>query len=224
MPFLERILSVFAPHNCLVCESEGKLVCGWCAQDAFQDIPSRCYRCKRLTSDSAVCLSCRRRTPLKHVWIRTEYGETAKELLRLYKYERARSADAIIAEAMNEVLPYFQPNTLIIPVPTATSRMRKRGYDHAALLARNLACSHSLLCSRAVTHLTQSRQVGASREQRLRQLKTSLMVIKPEMVKNSEILLVDDVVTTGATLETMAAILKEAGAKTINAVVFAQKQ
>lgn len=223
MPVLDKILSIAAPHDCLVCGLEGKLVCDWCAVDAFIEQPSRCYRCKSITSDYAVCDKCSRLTSLRHVWVRTEYEHTAQELMRLYKYQRTYSAHKIIVNALDDILPYLDKEVVIIPVPTATSRVRQRGYDQAGLLARNLANKRGLMWTRAVTRLSQTRQVGATRTQRFIQLQDAFMVTKPEVIQDADVLVVDDVLTTGATMEAMAKILKQAGAKTINAVVFAQK-
>lgn len=224
MPLIDSLFSIFAPHDCLVCDAEGALVCNWCASEAFPELPSRCYNCKQLSSDYAVCESCRPATGLRHVWVRTEYDNTAKELMRHFKYQRTHSAKGIIATAMDEILPYFNAETVVVPVPTATSRVRQRGYDQADLLARRIARQHGLMSGRVVTRLTQSRQVGANRKQRRTQLQDAFMVTKPDLIKKAEILLVDDVITTGATLEAMALVLKQAGAKLVNAVVFAQKQ
>lgn len=224
MPLLDALLSTLAPHSCIVCNAEGKLVCNWCAPDAFPELPSRCYRCKKLTKDCAVCTSCRSQALLRHVWIRTDYGSTAKELLRLYKFERARAAADVIAKAMDETLPYMEGKTLVVPVPTATGRIRQRGYDHSALLARSIARRRNLMAVYALANLAQTRQVGANRQKRLEQLKNNFLVTRLSLVRGAEILLVDDVVTTGATLETAAKALKQAGAKSINALVFAQKQ
>lgn len=224
MPLLDKLLSLTAPHDCLVCGVEGTLVCDWCAPDAFLEVPSRCYRCHSMTSDYAVCNKCSKQTSLKHVWVRTGYENTAKELMRLYKYQRARAAQSIIADAMNEVLPHLAKDTLVIAVPTATSRVRKRGYDQAALLASNIAWTRKLIYMRGITRLTQSRQVGASRKIRLTQLEGAFMVARPAMINGADVLLVDDVITTGATLEIAACTLKQAGVKTVSAIVFAQKQ
>ena len=224
MPLLDSLISVIAPHTCLICGREGRLVCNWCMPDAFIALPSRCYRCKRITTNFAVCDRCKKQTRLRHVWIRTDYDGNAKELLHVYKFERAQAAVRTIAEAMDELLPFLSAETLVIPVPTATSRVRTRGYDHAALLAREIARKRGLVWLRAVTHLSQSRQVGAGRQKRLVQLDNDLLVTKPVLVKGRDILIVDDVVTTGATIETMAQVLKKAGAKSVNALAFAQKQ
>ncbi len=160
----------------------------------------------------------------KHVWVRTYYEANAKKLLQSYKFERVRSASQIISEAMMEVLPFLSSNTLIVPVPTATSRVRQRGYDQAILMAKNISKNGSYDYSHAVSHLYQSRQVGASRQLRLAQLKDAFVVTSPGKVKGREILLIDDVVTTGATLEAMTQVLKKSGAKKVNALIFAQKQ
>ncbi len=156
--------------------------------------------------------------------MRTTYEGAAKDLLHIYKFERAPVGTFPIARAMCEVLPYLPAHTLVIPVPTATSRIRERGYDHAALLARGIAKERGWMWDRAVTRLSQSRQVGANRQQRHAQLKDAFAVSKPALINGADVLVVDDVVTTGSTLEAVARALKQAGAKSINAVVFAQKQ
>lgn len=125
---------------------------------------------------------------------------------------------------MANALPYIAPKTLIVPVPTASVRIRQRGYDHAALLSRHLASTlGGCNWPGAVIRLGQSRQVGASRAQRHVQLKNAFLTRPSGALSGADVLLVDDVVTTGATLEAVALKLKQAGAKTVNAVVFAQK-
>ena len=224
MPLLDNLLAVIAPHSCLVCSKEGQLLCNWCTETTLLPVPSRCYRCASLTSDYSVCSKCRPKTALKHVWVRTEYDGVTKQLLHDYKFARAGAGSVPIAAAMHDVLPYLPANVLIVPVPTATIRVRQRGYDHAELLARHLSQLKYLDYSRVVSRLTQSRQVGANRQQRLHQLENAFLVVKPKQVKGADILLVDDVLTTGATLETVARLLKQAGARSVHAVVFAQKQ
>lgn len=73
MFIVERLLSVLAPHQCMVCGDEGSVVCDWCLPDFALPLPSRCYACKVATPDSQVCKKCRRTSKLKHVWVRAEY-------------------------------------------------------------------------------------------------------------------------------------------------------
>lgn len=222
MPLLERFLSVLAPFYCLGCGHEGSLLCGYCSY-GMPSVPSRCYRCYAATTDHAVCEKCRRVSALKYVWIRTLYEGVAEEVVRTYKFNRALEVHKSIASQMLESLPYISKDTVVISVPTATARQRLRGYDHAGLLARHVAYTRGLLKVSPLARISQSRQVGASRRRRFTQLETAFKLVSTELVKDKQILLVDDVVTTGATLETSARLLKRAGAKEINAVVFAQK-
>ncbi len=223
MPLLDGLLSIIAPHNCIVCGAEDGLLCAWCLPEAFPGLPSRCYRCYRTTSDSATCEHCRRRTAVKHAWIVTDYRGTAKQLVHDYKFGRARAAAPILGSVLADALPYISAHTLIVPVPTASIHIRQRGYDHALLMARYLAIRRNLRLSPIVSRLTQSRQVGSGRQQRHDQLRDAFIVTKPSLVNGAEILIVDDVLTTGATIEAVARILKQAGAKSIDAAIFAQK-
>lgn len=223
MPSLERLIAIMAPHRCVVCGSEGNLLCAWCVPEAFPRLPSRCFKCQKFSPDCQTCVKCRRHTCIKHVWTVTAYAGAAIKLLHSFKFERASSAGLVVAKAIADNLPFLPPETIIIPVPTATKRIRQRGYDHAEIIAGHLAKDSQLAWARSVSRLTQSRQVGASRAVRKRQLKNAFFIPKPSLLRGSQILIVDDVVTTGATLEAMAIELKRAGAKTINAAVFTQK-
>lgn len=213
-----------APHRCLNCGSEGTLLCAWCLPDAFPRLPSRCFACQKAAADSTTCVKCRRHIPIKRIWAATQYEGLAHKLLHAYKFERALAAATIIASAISEALPYLPKDTIIVPVPTATSRIRQRGYDHAELIASHVAKLRGLNMIKAACRLTQSRQVGANRRQRKTQLQGAFIVTQPNVIKGASVLIIDDVATTGATLEALAGPLKSAGAKTICAAVFAQRQ
>lgn len=123
---------------------------------------------------------------------------------------------------MVENLPYLNRETVVTHIPTATSRVRRRGYDPAELIARALAKESGLKHKTMLLRVTQTRQVGAKRNKRIMQMEYAF---KPalEVPSSVPVLLVDDLTTTGATLESAAKCLKTAGAKTVNAAVFAQK-
>lgn len=221
MNIIERTLDIIAPHNCLLCGAEGRLICNWCAPEAFEPVPPRCYLCHKITNNYATCQKCRRHSGLKNVWVRTEYNNSAKKLIKAFKFERAQAAATIIAGYMKDCLPFIE-DYLIIPVPTATSRYRYRGYEHSKLLAKELSKLTRLAYFPHLARLGQTRQVGAKRAIRLKQLEGSFRVIKPNDLVKRKILLVDDVTTTGATLGIAAKALNQAGAKQVSAIVFAQ--
>lgn len=222
MSILDEIVGLFAPHDCLVCQREGAILCDWCIWDACPSVSSRCYRCKNVSIDFAVCNVCQKQSKLSRVWVRTDYAYHARELVHIMKFGRAQSACKTIAKLINDTLPFLD-DYIITYIPTATTRARQRGYDHARLMAAALARARTLPCYGLLARLGQSRQVGAKKAYRTKQLKDSFWVTRPDMVKGKKILLIDDVVTTGATLEEAARMLKRAGAESVSAAVFAQK-
>lgn len=220
---LEKIIGAIAPHICLVCESEGRLLCSWCAPDAVKVIPSRCYRCSASTQDDAVCKKCRTNTVLRYVWVASVYEGTAKQLIRKLKFERAKAAAKLIAEYIHQNTPNLPPETLVTYVPTANRRVRLRGYDQSKLVAQRLARLRRLKCAPLLVRHGHSRQVRSSRTARAKQAAENYTA-KHETIPYQTVLLIDDILTTGATIEAAAKVLRKAGVKHVNAAVFAQKQ
>jgi competence protein ComFC len=220
---MEWLLGMVAPHSCFVCGDEGAVVCDWCLPDIAPPLPERCYRCKAVSKDSAVCAKCRRGRPLKHVWVRTMYEGCAKQLVHDFKFERKRAAADPIARLMAEALPYLSPDSVLAHIPTAPSRVRQRGYDQAELLARSLARQLGVSHQTILARVTQTRQVGSHRKERLSQMQHAFRVIRPDRFVGLSVVLVDDLTTTGATLEAAARCLRDAGAKSVSAVIFAQR-
>jgi ComF family protein len=122
---------------------------------------------------------------------------------------------------LSPLLP-AEPDVMVVPVPTATSRVRGRGYDQAKLLARELSRQARLPYLDCLVRSGHTHQVGASRYQRLSQLEGAFRLKDSKKVRGTRILLIDDVMTTGATLETAAGLLKAGGAGQVAAMVFAQ--
>ena len=222
MRLFERTFRILAPHSCLLCGKEGGLICRWCRADACPPLPSLCYHCQKLSPDSRVCERCRPRTPLRHVWMRTNYEETAKLLVQELKFGRNTAAAEIIAELINEILPFLPVDTIIVHVPTNSYHVRQRGYDQSKLIASHLAKARSRSHWSLLGRLGHATQIGSPRQVRLVQLRDAFRPLKTELIKGSHILLVDDVLTTGGTLESAARALKKAGARQVNGVVFAR--
>lgn len=223
MPLVEQIISYIAPHECIGCATEGNLLCDGCVINELESIPDRCYRCLSLTRDSAVCKSCKRNSPLKYVWVATEYDGVAKQLIHAFKFERAYGGHKPVAACIKEALPYLDSSTIITHLPTATSRQRLRGYDQSQLIAREIAKLSGVRYVPLLERSGQLRQVGSTRQQRIKQMESSFRATRPSGISGQHILLIDDIVTTGASLEAAARVLKSAGAKRIDAAVFAQK-
>jgi ComF family protein len=209
---IEQLLSIIAPHLCVGCNSEGHVLCTDCASMSV-NLPSRCYRCLQLTDQYRTCRSCSSSTVLRHVWTPVAYQDRIIDMLHSLKYGHAQAAARDAARVIYDCLPYLKHEEFcIVPIPTSPQRVRQRGYDQAVLIAKEVAhltnCPYRSLLIRTNNH----QQVGASRPERLRYKKDPPFRIKRSHTpRDKKILLIDDVLTTGSTMESAAICLKRAG-------------
>jgi ComF family protein len=172
------------------------------------------------------CKSCKSFGGPRYVWLTTQYDGLAKELMRLYKFGQQRVAAQELAELMVQTFIYSgyeKQNYLVVPVPTATKRIRERGFGHSELLAKLIAKKLDLPSCRAVGRLGQKHQIGSSRTIRLTQPEGNYYVRWSQQIEGRNILLIDDVLTTGATMKAATRALRDAGAKHVDALVFAKR-
>jgi len=151
------------------------------------------------------------------------YESGLRELIHLLKYNGVRPAANVLgrmlAEAIAELAPDFTADSItVIPVPLHRTKLRQREFNHAELIARaalklNPASGHLVLCAEVLERKRQTpSQTGLTRHQRRENVRGAFGVAQPEAVKGREVLLVDDVYTTGATVSECARVLSRAGA------------
>ncbi len=219
---LERTISIIAPHRCFSCSKESNVLCVSCSARVFDERPDVCYLCNNPTVDARVCKACANNTDVSHVWMAGAYDGIVKRLIRAYKFERVRAAYVPLVDAMLDALPYLDQPIVVVHIPTAAVRVRQRGYDHARLLAREIARRKGWRHQDVLRRRHNLRQVGASRSQRLDQANAAFELRAPHRVQGAHVLLVDDVTTSGATLTAAARLLKQAGAARIDAITAAK--
>lgn len=220
MSALDRLLAVLAPYECLGCAAEGALLCRGCMK-LLPEVPGYCYRCQTASSKSLTCRTCDQSSGLYRVLAGTEYSGVAKGLVLKLKFSGTKASARIMATHLLTLLPRSGREQFIVPVPTAARRVRARGYDQARLLAREISRQARLPYLDCLARSGHTRQLGQSRQKRLAQLNGAFRV-RRLWPPDAELVLVDDVLTTGATLETAAATLKAAGTGRITALVFAR--
>jgi ComF family protein len=227
MSVLETTIGIIAPPECVGCSTEGSVLCGSCTLKLIPAFGERCWRCNSLSPNCRTCSSCRHTGSPSHVYIVTDYDGTARDLLSLYKFGQQRVAAGPAAKLMAAAFLKYSDKTaadyLVTAVPTATSRIRQRGFGHSELLAKKIAAELKLEFGYVLRRYGQLRQLGSRREDRLKQLKTSFEVKNHRAVRGRDILLIDDVVTTGGTLISTAEALRSAGAKRVDALLFAKR-
>jgi ComF family protein len=218
---LEKTISIIAPHNCILCSKESNVLCDACFVDVFDGPHEVCFLCDTPTAEGHVCKSCSPKANLAHVWIGGTYDGLRKSLIRDYKFNRKRAAHKPLARALLVTLPYLQ-DIVVVPVPTAPRRIRIRGYDHVQLLAQFVAKEKGWHLAPALRRRHNDRQVGSTRAQRFRQAQTAYELVRAGSVAGKHVLLIDDVTTSGATLQAAAKLLVEAGAARVDAAVVAK--
>lgn len=218
---IDRILSVIAPHSCALCGLEGTSLCFECA-DTIDAHLSVCYACGRATKNWVPCTDCVHRYYPSHVWTYAAYADEVRQIITRYKFEQHRDLAPILACFIDGMLPYFAEPPLVSYVPTASSHRRERGFDHAQLLAKELCKLRGWRYEPLLRRISQKRQLGANRQERKRQLADAFMLHDSNNIQGQHVLLIDDVVTTGATLQACSRLLRKEGAKQVDAATFAR--
>jgi ComF family protein len=216
---LEKIVAIIAPHTCISCSKQDNVWCDVCIKNEHTPLPPICLVCGRKAIAWGPCAPCTGRTALSRLWAASAYDGPVKEIIHKLKFERVGGAHEPLAKIMLQTLP--KGDWLVMPAPTAPRRMRMRGYDQAALLAKYIANARDLAHSPALFRVQDVRQVGKNRMQRQKQSTQMFAVARRRDVQGAHILLVDDVCTTASTLTAAAQILRAAGASQVDAVVAA---
>lgn len=228
--FRQRLLSTIYPPLCLLCGAEGQLVdgdvvdiCDAC-HEALQLNECCCYRCGiPITTNGEMCGSCLNKPPLfETIYAPFLYKADIKRLLIALKFNRKLSHARLLGNLMAEKLAaHFVANRLmpdaIVPVPLHSKRRRERGYNQALELVRPLAKRYKIPINRqlVVRKTATAQQTKLSADERKRNLRGAFVLNEGCRVPR-HIVIFDDVVTTGATVNELAKTLKRAGAQRID--------
>ncbi|MFZ1410184.1 MAG: phosphoribosyltransferase family protein [Micropruina sp.] len=205
------LTDLLAPHYCCSCGELGAILCEYCKYDIVKDPFSICVQCRvPVLGDNHLCSSCS--TPYTRAWCIGERDDALKKLIDSYKFERAQSAQRTLIELLDHSIPQLPENLLVVPIPTVTPHVRVRGYGHVELVASGFAKKRGLAYFPALKRRTMSVQRGANKAQRIAQAKAAY---RADSVDGQVCLLIDDVYTTGATLEYASRELLAAGASEV---------
>ena len=212
------------PPRCVSCRAFGRFVCGDCLARMVRAEHPRCGVCWQPSADSR-CQHFRYAQPA-FTAVRSvhAFGGPARDLVHALKYSGLSAVAPLMGEEMAGLLLDWKPGvSAIVPVPMAGSRRRRRGYNQSALLAREIArCTGVPVAGRAIVRRAGPSQVEQPDEAARRANVKDAFAAGREPAGES-VLLVDDVMTTGATLDACAHVLKSAGAERVYGLTFARE-
>lgn len=206
---IDKALQMIAPHHCYGCGLVGRALCINCKNHIVFDAFELCLACRKPTlALSGICRDCK--PSYDRAWCVGLYEGALKETLHAYKFERAKSAYRDFADLLDARVDVLPADVIVTYVPTLSSHRRQRGYDHMKLIAKSFARKRGLKCKSILVRLNKTHQRGSSAKDRWSQSQGAYMA--KNVVAGATYLLLDDVVTTGATIEHAARVLKRAGA------------
>lgn len=221
-----RLSNLIYPRRCPICDgltgSHKILACGECRQRLVYVREPACKKCGKPLEkeETEYCADCGRR---KHSYIRGKavfpYDRLLRASVARFKYRNRREYADFYAEELikscGTALLSWEPDALI-PIPLHKSRMRKRGFNQAELVARRIGKSLGIPVETGLLFRAKrtSPQKELSDAQRRANLKNAFQVRKND-VKLRKIVLIDDIYTTGSTIDAAAGVLLEHGAEKV---------
>jgi len=219
------ILDLIFPKRCLGCgkftyRNDFYYICGRCFKEIGLKNVFECIGCKRQTQYGFTCLSCKKDNPVDQLLAALDLSDPLiDEVLKAYKYKfisdlsRPLSviAKKFIKKLLSKRVNIFQDNPLVIPVPLHKRRLNWRGFNQSQLLAKSIAGSFlASYAGNALIRISHSKNQAdtKTREDRFKNIKGQFAVSNKEIIKNRTIILVDDICTSGATLNECARVLK----------------
>jgi ComF family protein len=220
---IAELLALVVPPACVACRmplARADLrLCAGCTR-ALPWLSSRvCPRCA-LPAHRRGCPAAA--AAFSRAWAPLAYDGVARQLVAALKFRGALPVAALMAAHVAANLPAEvrdRPPDALVPVPPQATRRRRRGFDPAAVLAAALAPRLGLPVRDCLRRRDRERQLGATRAQRRRAGRLTIELRAPPPARA---LLIDDVHTTGATLDACARVLRAAGCEEVIAVTYAR--
>ncbi len=227
-------LDLLFPISCAGCGREDAHLCSGCVLTMPIWAPA-CFVCKKIVpADDAIpagrtCRPCREKSRIYASFSPYSYDHPAiRALIHDLKYRRMRGAAPALGDILITALSFYgvslPRDAFLVPIPLYPARARVRGFNQAHLLADHIGKELGIsVCADLLKKIKNTRpQMQLSRDERLKNVSNAFAVSDSAAVANRTIILLDDVKTTGATLESAARALKRAGARKIWALTVAR--
>jgi competence protein ComFC len=224
---LRRIaLDLIFPRHCVGCNKEGTFLCDSCYRSLTRILPPLCPRCGRPQPSGILCSSCIH-WPAEIDGIRSpfRFEGVMRHAIHQLKYQNLRGLVVPLAELLRDYLISSpMPGEVLVPVPLHQKRMKERAYNQAGLLTRKLG---KLIKLPVVDNCLVRRrhtppQARASNVTERRSNIANAFTCRDNRLENKQVLIIDDVTTSGATLDACAVALKATGVTSVWGLVMAR--
>jgi ComF family protein len=219
-------LDLLFPLRCLGCGVEGTMLCPSCAGALPRIEPPYCDHCGSPLSQDGLCRSCTIHRPtIDGIRSLFTFEGTVRKAVHGLKYGGLKSAASPLAGLLGQFLDRNPiPADVIVPVPLHKKRLRSRGYNQSSLLAGPVAENAGLpvrehLLVRKRDTVSQAKTSSAAERRR----NVQGAFIAPHSLDGDRVLLIDDVCTTGATMDACATALMAAGARNVWGLTLARE-
>lgn len=233
-----QALRFVLPVECLTCgrslsTDPVPFFCTACWQDIHPLQPPACARCDQpFVSPAATaytpnhyCQDCQQRPPaFQRAWTLFPYLPPLRDAICSFKYRGKHTLAKPLARLMINALPCELEVDMIVPVPLHPTRLRAREFNQSLLLADQLGrhLARPVSASHLIRITATDPQTTLTRKSRLRNLRNAFDIRQPQDLTDQRILLVDDVFTTGTTLNECAKALRKAGTGPVFALTLAR--
>lgn len=221
-----QVLDVFLPPRCAVCNKVGTWLCDQCAQQIPLFDAQICPQCGRPANSQYPCRICQD-TPLHVAPIRAAYlfEGNIRDVIHVLKYRGARKVADVLGTPMATAWRrHAMRSDVLIPVPLHPDREIQRGYNQAVLIAKALGREIGIpvLTQAVVRARATATQTKLNRQERRANVSGAFTCIAGAAFVGKQVTLVDDVATTGATLNACADVLLAKGAQSVSAFTLAR--
>jgi competence protein ComFC len=232
---LQAAVSLLYPATCTVCGKHvgvGEYLCDGCEAKIVRIVPPFCETCSEPFEGSIntafTCANCAHRSIDFNTAVAAYRGRgIVRDVIHEFKYNRQIHLRHLVARWLRAALDDERLRDcrfdVIVPVPLHPARQRERGFNQASELADLLSAHTSIPCSPLLKRIRYTTtQTALDRSERMENLHNAFRLRKNADVRGLRVLLVDDILTTGSTLNECARVLKRAGAISVHAATAAR--
>lgn len=215
----EKVLDFIFPRFCVGCYNEGNFLCEDCKNKIILIKIPTCIKCQKMTTEG-ICKKCKEDIPIQKAIIAGYHRDPIlREAIHYLKYEGLTELSHMLSKLIIERLnnEKFPKNCTIIPVPLHKSRFSNRGYNQSELIAKKISDHFNIpFETRLLKRIKNTKpQIELKHKERQDNVIDAFCLNKKCQLPVGTIILIDDVITTGATIAECARILRESGTKHI---------